>query len=209
MISYKNLKRVQSFVFVTLILILSFLIFHLLNSHEFINSLVISESISLIIALISLIIAYFSFAISIENKRPLIIITLDFNSRYQLVQLNIENKGEKTARNIRLEYSNSSIWKEDKFKNLETIASYVSVLSPNQVIKKMVGIQQEIDFTSQTTISVSYSNSSGYVVYKDKFLINLNDFKNSASFEDELTKTLYELQKIPTAITKLKYKRTS
>lgn len=206
MIKWEIVKWVNRFIFIGIIFLLSYLIFKIFIEGLFSDVKLISESISLIIALISLSIAYAVFLISFENKRPIISLELDFNSRYHIVQLNITNSGEKGARNIKFEFSNDSIWlKRDN--SLKSIVSFISILSSNQCLKKTIGVQHSVDINSKTTVFISYTDSSGFLRYSDKILIDLSDYKNSASYEDELTKALYSIQQIPEVLQKIVNKR--
>lgn len=54
-----------------------------------------SNSSEFIISVCALLIAYFSFRISISNKQPDLLVSLDFDSRYQLGLFKVKNIGEK------------------------------------------------------------------------------------------------------------------
>jgi hypothetical protein len=204
MINNKFLKWLHIITIVVMVAILVYMILNMFFAGFMVNSSLIPESLTLIIALISLIISYFTFMVLMENKRPQVTINLDWNSRYNIVQLEISNVGQKAAKNINIKYLPDSIWNIQESGSLNTIASNISSLNTSQIIKKNLGTQNSININSMINLTVSYTNLSGYIYYEDNFVLNFNDYKNSASYENELTRTLYELQALPNAIIGLK-----
>lgn len=197
MISSKLLSTLRIICFITVVILLLYTIIELFINGLYDNDTLIVESISLLIALISLVIAYSSIMISLENKRPVISLNLDFNSRYNQVQLDIQNIGERGAKNITLCYSNNSVWNNGVNKDLSIIASSISVLPQGHSVKKILGIQSEVDINAMTVVSLTYTDLSGIIRFTDDVTIDLNDYKHSLSYENDLTRTLYELQQIP------------
>ncbi|CAM4431569.1 hypothetical protein SAMN06265348_12617 [Pedobacter westerhofensis] len=207
MINNKLLKWLHIVTIVVMVAILVYMIINMFFAGFMVDSSLIPESLTLIIALISLILSYFTFMVLMENKRPQVTINLDWNSRYNIVQLEINNVGQKAAKDITIKYSTDSIWNTLDSGSLSKIASNISSLNSSQIIKKNLGTQNSININSMINLTVRYKNLSGLLYYEEDFVLNFNDYKNSASYENELTRTLYELQALPNAIIGLNKKK--
>jgi hypothetical protein len=193
--TYKLLKWVTVSIFLLIVTTIALITWKLFTSGMG-NATLISNSVALLVGLLSLVISFVSLVIVMQNKRPVITASLDFTSRYQVVQLKIVNSGEICAKNIRFVYSQDSIWHEN-VKSFMEINPFISILGSKDTICKSLGIQRDIDISSKVTVYVTYTDVSGFLSFREEILIDMNDFKNSLSFEQEMTKTLHDIQKLP------------
>jgi len=159
----------------------------------FINQKLDSNSGEFLISVSALLIAYFSFRISISNKQPDLLVSLDFDSRYQLGLFKVKNIGEKTAHDICIKVGDT--------KNLEEIKQKIPnkfVLQPQAELSYIINVQHKIDYSEQITVDVDFCNKRLIKIkLNSSFLLDFNSVKDNPSYTKEDSKTAFELQKIP------------
>jgi predicted transport protein len=152
-----------------------------------------SNFVELLISVSALLIAYFSFRISISNKIPDLLVSLDFDSRYQLGLFKVKNIGEKTAHDICIKIGDT--------KNLEEIKQKIPhkfVLQPQAELSYIINVQHKIDYSEQITVDVDFCNKRLIKIkLNSSFLLDFNSVKDTPSYTKEESKTAFELQKIP------------
>ncbi|MBK8908527.1 MAG: hypothetical protein IPM60_11670 [Rhodospirillales bacterium] len=132
----------------------------------------------------------------------------DFTSRYCLVLLRVKNTGGTPAHNVSLEWNTEL--KDHKGKTIGFTKTgerpAISVLLPGESISQIIGP------TSQFFKAHPDEEYTGIIAFQDssrhrcRRTFRLDGRSHSGSYDEEATRTLYELQKIPKqldAITKV------
>lgn len=152
-----------------------------------------SNFVELLISVSALLIAYFSFRITISNKQPEILVSLDFDSRYELGLFKIKNIGEKTAYDIYIKIGDTKNLKEIKQKIPNKF-----VLQPQAELSYIINVQHKIDYSEQLLVNADFSNKRIInIKLSTSFLLDFNSVKDTPSYTKEDNKTAFELQKIP------------
>lgn len=177
----------------------------------------LTASISLTIAIISGWVAYETFHKQTMSNKPQIILRLDFRSRYGLVLLVAENLGTKPAFNIKFKWNQDLLnHKGEKIRfNKSNSQIEISVLNPNESTSTIIGTPDSI-FDKNKEKSMDYNgmiffqeslNSKRLTSYPFQF--SFQHYRNSPMDETEEPKTMYELQKIPDHLDKIKQELTT
>lgn len=152
-----------------------------------------SNSGEFIISVCALLIAYFSFRISISNKQPDLLVSLDFDSRYQLGLFKVKNIGEKTAHDICLKIGDT--------KNLQEIKQKIPhkfVLQPQAELSYIINVQHKIDYSEKIKVDADFTHKRVInIKISTSFLLDFNTVKDTPSYTKEDNKTSFEIQKIP------------
>jgi hypothetical protein len=171
----------------------------------------VTASVSLIIAIISAWIAHEIFIKQSDTERPQIILRLDFKSRYGLILLVAENFGQKPAFNIKIMWDKELMNLNDE---VITFNKYDSIFDiPVLNTKEQTSIyidtsdqffekhkEDELDYSGIISFQESL-NSKKRTKYP--FYLSFKHYGLTPYFENELPKTLYELQKIPEKLDKI------
>lgn len=190
----------------------AFVIWFIFISLQSQNETNIVASVSLLIALVSLLITTFSFNQQLDSKLPQIVIDTDFKSRYGLMLLTIKNYGEKTAYNIEIKWNNPilnskgvNIFSENNGINELKIPA----LQKGQEIKYMVDTISNF-FSNKTDKELFYSgiiyhslSRSKNRSFKNNFSFDLSVYRKTLYHETESLKAFYELQKLPKKLEEL------
>ena len=134
--------------------------------------------------------------------------SLDFKSRYGLVQLRVTNNGGTTAYNINLAWRNHIVDHEGKnvvFPHKEG-SPEIPVLSPKESVSIPIGgshqfMNQGADLNYSDTIK--FENAKAEKCERE-FFLSAEMYRTSLVYDEEEVKTHYELQKIPQEIEKLR-----
>jgi len=201
--------RLTKYVFIILLLASLFLAFLSLKNNEWES---LTATISLTIAIISGWIAYESFHNQSLARKPQIILRLDFKSRYDLILLVAENLGEKPAFNIKFEWQNRLLNhknEEIRFNKYDDSID-IPVLNSKENTSVIVDLASRfyenrktdnLDFNGTIKFQESL-NSRRKTSYP--FHFSFKHYSMSPSFENEEPKTMYELQKIPEKLERIK-----
>jgi hypothetical protein len=139
-----------------------------------------------------------------DAQQPYPYPSVDARSRYGLLQLRITNTGGLAAHNIKLIWDKPLLNSKGEpfvFTKQEG-APDVAVLLPGDSASRL------IDGAVQFFPAVKDANYSGYVEFQDgsgkrsrhKFHISFEDLRSSLYYDEEESKTHYELQKVPAKI---------
>jgi hypothetical protein len=139
----------------------------------------------------------------------------DLTSRYDMLQLRVKNIGPSAAYDIRIKWLNCPRnYKDEEIKILDEI----SVLLPDHSVSTLVGTSHEF---VKKYLSLRFE---GEIEFKDakkkrfreKFVCTTQEHGKRLIHDEELPKTLYELQKVPerleqiaTALSELAKKNSS
>lgn len=164
-----------------------------------------TASISLTIAIISGWIASEVFIKQTEAEKPQIILRLDFRSRFDLVLLRAENLGSRPAFNIKLHW-------DKELKNLKGEAvrfnpydqySDIPVLNAKEQTSIIID-KPDTFFEKNKNDNLDYSGTISFqetITSKRRtsypFSFSFKHYGLSPAIEDEETKTMFELQKVP------------
>ncbi|MFD1142942.1 hypothetical protein ACFQ4C_17585 [Larkinella insperata] len=170
--------------------------------------------ISLTIAIISAWVAYETFYIQNQSKRPQIVLTIDSQSRHSLLQLVCQNLGEKPAFNIDIS------WNRPLKDSNETLITFkpspeivdceIPVLNSKEKVSVMI---DEINrfYKHFKDNSMYYS---GIISFQESltsnkktsynFQFSFEQYSKTLISESELPKTLFELQKLPKELDSIK-----
>lgn len=205
-----KMKRLSSYVFVILLLASIFLAAMSLKNKEWES---LTAVISLIIAIISGWIAYETFHKQTQASKAQIIVRLDFESRYDIILLVVENLGSKPAFNIKLKW-NQELKNLDgekiqfnKFdKNFD-----IPVLNPNERTSVIVDVASRFYSEIDSKENLDYD---GIIYFQESlslkkktsypFQFSFKHYNFSPSFENETPRTMFELQKIPKQLENIK-----
>lgn len=194
--------------FTILILVSLFLAFLSFQNKEWES---MTASISLTIAIISGWIAYEAFYMQSINRRPQVVLRLDFRSRYGLVLLVAENLGSQPAFNIRFKWNQDLLnHKGEKVSfNKSNSQIEIPVLNPNESTSTIIGSPSTIFKKSGVNLDFN-----GFIMFQESlnsnketsypFQFSFQHFRNAPMDETEEPKTMYELQKIPQHLDKIK-----
>jgi len=123
----------------------------------------------------------------------------DLTSRYDLLQLRIKNLGAGVAYDIHLKWKNQPVdHKGEKITSLD----YVSVLLPQESASTLVGTAHSMVKTIGDTRfegECSYKDCTGKKI-RQKFVCSVDANQKQLVHNDEIPKTLYELQQVPEQI---------
>jgi hypothetical protein len=131
-----------------------------------------------------------------DSSRPRPTPCFDVSSRYNLLQLRVKNIGGGVAYDVRLNWDNHPI--DHQGENVEAL-DYISVLLPGESVSTLLGVSTDTVKKLSTTRfegEVKFKNSNGKV-YKEKFICSADAHQKRLVHDDELPKTLRDLQDIP------------
>jgi len=201
--------RFTKYVFIILLLVSLILAFLSLKNNEWES---LTATISLTIAIIGGWIASESFYNQSLARKPQIILRLDFKSRYDLILLVAENVGEKPAFNIKFEWEQKLINhkgeeicfnKYDDFIDIPVLNSKentsVIIDLASQFYEKRKTDNLDFNGTIKFQESLNSKRKTSY-----PFHFSFKHYSMSPSFENEEPKTMYELQKIPKKLERIK-----
>jgi hypothetical protein len=164
-----------------------------------------TAAISLLIAVVSSWIAYETFYTQSLAKKPQLILAPDFKSRYDLIQLSLKNNGEKSAYHIKILWNETLLNHKNAPVTFNKFSNKYEVLVLNPMEETKVIIDTNSGFFSRS--KPAKLNYSGTITYKEfldskkllaqKFEISFEHYGESPTYEDEMTRALYEIQQIP------------
>ena len=200
------MRRTIQLIFVTVILISIYLSFdsYLEKQWE-----ALTASLSLIIAIISAWIAYEAFYKQNESEKPQLILSLDMKSRFGIIQLAIENFGNRPAYNIQLH------WKSPILRANGDLVTFTRKDQPIPVLNKAERLSVLVDGTTifydkykstnldyQGTISHTPSIKSKKR-YLTPFYLSLESYKMTLALDNEQLNAYHELAKVPKSLSKI------
>jgi hypothetical protein len=120
---------------------------------------------------------------------------IDASSRYQLLQLRIQNVGGTAARSIRLMWDKPLRNRQGNHVGCQEIP----VLMPQHSVAEVIDV--DFDFFERE----QDANYSGTVLFQDangrdlqhRFYVSVEQYRIASSYDDEVQKTYYKLQQIP------------
>lgn len=137
-----------------------------------------------------------------DSQRPRPTPHFDLASRYDLLQLRVKNLGASVAYDIQLEWKTCPVdYKGDEVRSLD----HISVLLPQESVSTLIG-------TSHDTVrKLSRTQFEGDCRYRDasgkrfcqKFICSVDANQKQLLHDNELPKTLRELQDIPKEIARI------
>ncbi len=120
----------------------------------------------------------------------------DLTSRYSLLQLRVKNIGGAVAYDVKLKWERHPVsHKGEEVDNLD----HISVLLPQDSVSTLIGASTELVkklSDSQFEGECSCRDATGKK-YRQKFICSVGGSQKQLVHDDELPKTLYELQKLP------------
>ncbi len=137
-----------------------------------------------------------------DALRPRPIPYFDMASRYGILQLRVKNFGSGVAYDVRLQWNNRPVDHEGK-----EIASldHISVLLPQESASLLVGASstQVKKFGKSQFEGECCCRDANGGVYRDKFICSVDGSQRQLVHDDEMPKTLYELQKVPEGLDRI------
>jgi hypothetical protein len=142
-----------------------------------------------------------------DAQQPYPYPSIDFESRYSLMQLRVTNYGGSVARNINLKWDKPLLdpqARQVRFTEQEE-APDIAVLLPGQSIATLVGTDIEM-FNKYKDMNysgaVEFANASGRTS-QHSFYLSAEQYRGSPTHEQEGLKTHYQLQQVPNELRKL------
>jgi hypothetical protein len=172
----------------------------------------VTAAISLTIAILSGWIAYETFYRQTQSIKPQIVIRLDFESRYDVILLVVENLGQKPAFNISIDWNQELLnLKGNKIRfNKHCTDIDFPVLNSGERTSVIVDLASKF-YSERTSENMDYD---GVIKFQESlsskrktsypFQFSFKHYSFSPSFENEIPKTMYELQKIPKHLEQIK-----
>lgn len=137
-----------------------------------------------------------------DALRPRPIPYFDMTSRYGLLQLRVKNFGSGVAYDVRLQWKNRPIDHEGK----EIVSlDHIAVLLPRESASLLVGAsstQVKKLGKSQFEGECCCRDAHGET-YRDKFICCVDGSQRQLVHDDEMPKTLFELQKVPEGLDRI------
>jgi hypothetical protein len=131
-----------------------------------------------------------------DSLRPRPTPYFDLTSRYDLLQLRVKNFGASSAYDVRLEWETRPI--DHKGETVRSL-DHIAVLPPQESVSTLVGASHDtvrrlsdLRFEGEC----SYRDSTGRK-YHEKFVCSVDASRKQLLHDNELPKTLRELQDIP------------
>jgi hypothetical protein len=126
----------------------------------------------------------------------------DLSSRYQLLQLRVKNIGPSVAYDVRLKWKDHPL----DYKGEEiTVLDEIPVLLPDQSVSTNVGTSFEcvkrysaMRFEGEA----EFKDANGKSLHQ-KFVCSTQEHQKRLLHDEELPKTLYDLQKVPEQLEKI------
>ncbi len=180
---------------------IGFLLFHL-QPNEKETLAAITGLLAVVTAVISAFPALKVIELQEDASQPRPIPYFDVTSRYDLIQLRVRNIGPTVAYDIRLEWLNRPV--DHKGEDIKAL-DIIPVLSPDQSVSTLVGAAHEL---VQKYASLRFE---GHVEFRDAknrrtrqgFVCTTQEHGKRLVHDEELPKTLYDLQKIPGQLEKI------
>jgi hypothetical protein len=124
----------------------------------------------------------------------------DITSRYGLLLLRLANLGAGVAYDVRLNWDKHP--QDEKAEDV-TALDTIPVLIPHDSVSVLVGRPHEL-FKNYPTMrfegTVEFKDVTGKHM-KQRFLCSADEYRNRLTFDDEMPKTLHDLQKLPDKLT--------
>ncbi|MDR3792005.1 MAG: hypothetical protein P4L03_01370 [Terracidiphilus sp.] len=137
-----------------------------------------------------------------DTLRPRPTPFFDVSSRHNLLQLRVKNFGGAVAYDVRIEWKGRPVdHMGDAIKALDEI----TVLLPQESVSTLVG--GSLDMVRKLSMSrfegtCRFKDASGKH-YRDRFICSVDGFQRQQTFDNELPKTLHDLQKVPDGLSKI------
>jgi hypothetical protein len=126
----------------------------------------------------------------------------DLASRYNLVQLRVKNLGGGVAYDVQLRWNTHPL---DHEGNKITSLDYISALLPQESVSTLVGVCSTVvrEFSDTRFEGECLFKDSTGKKFRQKFLCSVDASQKQLVHDDELPKTLWELQKIPEELSRI------
>ena len=171
----------------------------------------VTAALSLLIAIVAAWVAYESFYRQDEARRPQLTLSVDADSRYNLLQLVCKNSGETPAYNIEINWNIDLIHKTNTLKcpirfNNTGIGPEILVLNPKETASTWVTdslsfYDPENGFDMSYSGAISFQESLNSTKRVEQlFSFSLQHTKGTLAATSEDLQTMVELQKIPKSI---------
>lgn len=126
---------------------------------------------------------------------------VDASSRYQLLQLRVENSGGTAAHSGRLEWDKPLLGRQGNHVGCRELP----VLMPQHSIAEIIDVDHAFFDREQD------ANYSGKILFRDargnkhqySFRVGAEQYRMATSYDDEIQKTYYKLQQIPEHLRRL------
>lgn len=140
-----------------------------------------------------------------DEQQPYPYPSIDLKSRYGFMQLRLTNYGGSTAHNIRIKWHKPLLNNRGELVCFSDNELELSILLPKQSVSVLVGSARELYQRYQDmnySGSLEFKNASGRKKIIP-FQLSAEIFRSSLIYDQEDSRTHYELQKIPQEISKL------
>jgi hypothetical protein len=162
----------------------------------------LAGALAVIAALIAIIPALRLLELQEDALRPRPIPYFDLTSRYQMHQLRVKNFGGSVAYNIRLEWNAHPVnYEDEKIESLD----HITVLLPGESVSTLVGVSTNTVkkyASSRYTGKVRFEDATGKK-WKDKFICSVDADQKRLVHDEEMPRTLRDLQDIPKELTRI------
>jgi hypothetical protein len=194
MLPMKNLIRCALAIVVVACIALTAVIFHGPKEKEIWVAL--TGVLAVLAATIGVIPALRVLEIQEDVLRPRPTPYFDLTSRYDLVQLRVKNLGGGVAYDIRLRWNKRPI--NDKGDEI-TMLDHISVLLPQESVSTLVGVASKV---VREMADTRFEGECWWIDAAGKkqhhpFLCSVDGSLRQLIFDEEMPRTLHELQKIP------------
>lgn len=136
------------------------------------------------------------------SLRPLPTPYFDLTSRYNLLQLRVKNFGAGVAYDVQLKWKNRPV---DRKGNEVQVLDRISVLLPQESVSTLIGSSCDTVRKLSDTLFVGechYKDSSGKR-FRQNFICSVDASQKQLLHDNELPKTLRELQDIPKELSRI------
>lgn len=137
-----------------------------------------------------------------EALRPHPTPYFDLASRYNLLQLRVKNFGGGVAYNVRLQWGKRPL---NHAGEEITSLDHISVLRPQESASVLVGASSSIvsRIAESTFDGECYWTDAAGKEHRRDFVCSVDGNQRQLVYDDELPKTLYELQKVPNELSRI------
>lgn len=137
-----------------------------------------------------------------DSQRPRPTPYFDLTSRYDLLQLRVKNLGASVAYDVQLKWKTCPVdHKGNEVRSLD----HISVLVPDESVSTLIGTSHDtVRKLSDTRFEgeCNYKDASGKR-FRQKFICSVDASQKQLLHDNELPKTLHELQNIPKELSRI------
>jgi hypothetical protein len=139
-----------------------------------------------------------------DEREPILVLSLDIASRYQLVQLRLKNVGRSSAYDIAIKWNRPLTTVDGGIAAFADtgVSPEVVALTPDESVSTLLGVAHRFDElhkNEEFSGEIRYRTATG-VRHATRFRVSTHNLSRRLKYDEETLKTHYELQHIPEAL---------